>query len=414
MSQANLQLTDEQLEALKLMHSGQNVFLTGPAGSGKSLIVKEFCKTIDKKTFPVLASTGAAAVLIGGRTFHSFFGLGIMEGGLEATVKRALANRRVVSRLKKVTGVIIDEVSMLSSETLMAAEIICCQAREESLTPWGGLQVIAVGDFAQLPPVEARTRVKKWAFSSSVWERSNFQLVNLSKILRTSDVTYLKILKSVRMGLVTKDVLKFLGDHSDKEIPADNVTRLFPRRAQADNYNLSKLSELDTEKFIFKSIYFGPASYVNRLKQQAPVPDQLFLKKGCLVMLRQNDPKQRWVNGSTGILLDVNDDGLLIELLQNRRIVSVEKSTFSLLNADGAEVAAVTNYPVNLAYGTTIHKAQGMTLDQVVVNLKALWEPGQAYVALSRAKSPEGLYIEDWDEESIFVDSKVQEYYESF
>ena len=150
----------------------ENVFVTGAAGSGKSFLIERFLRAVaaSDEALPVLASTGAAAILVGGRTFHSFFGLGILQGGHQATVDRALKNKRLARRLKKARGVMIDEISMLSGQTLRAAEEIARRALDPE-RPWGGLRMIAIGDFAQLPPV-SNQGVRDWAFLDPTLDRT--------------------------------------------------------------------------------------------------------------------------------------------------------------------------------------------------------------------------------------------------
>lgn len=365
----------------------------------------------DPKKFPVLASTGAAAVLVGGRTFHSFMGLGIMEGGKDATLMRALKDRRLIARLKKTQGFILDEVSMLSGETLDAAESICRHARE-SEEPWGGLRVIAVGDFAQLPPVQRFGGPRKWAFLHRVWERTNFKSVVLKQNMRSEDPEFLSILNEIRQGLVSDRVSEFL---NLKKLAADDFfegTRLFPRREQTEAFNTNELEKLDTQMYCFPASYSGQERFVEQLKKHTPLPEELFIKVNALVMMRQNDPKQRWVNGSTGYVREISKSEITVELL-NGRTVKVEPVTFSLLNAEGLPVAGVTNFPITLAYAATIHKAQGMTLDKLMVNLSQLWEPGQAYVAISRVVDPKNLRVEDWSPSSFKFDPIVQKFYET-
>ena len=166
------------------------MFLTGEAGAGKSFVIREFRRSLDEKNFPTLASTGAAAVLVGGRTFHSFFGLGIMEGGAEATLQRALGDRRVVRRMQKIDGFIVDEVSMLSADTLAVAERICQLARDDH-RPWGGVKAIVVGDFAQLPPVTRWGQQRIWAFESHAWLKSEFESIYLSENHRTGEKDFI-------------------------------------------------------------------------------------------------------------------------------------------------------------------------------------------------------------------------------
>ncbi|MBT4762632.1 MAG: AAA family ATPase [Bdellovibrionaceae bacterium] len=406
------QLSAQQNQALELMLKGENIFLTGEAGSGKSYVIREFMKKKNKKDYPILSSTGMSAVLIGGRTFHSFFGLGIMEGGLEKTVLRALKDKRVIKRLQKAHGIIIDEISMLDGTTLEAAEIITQKARDFELLPWGGLQIIAVGDFLQLPPISKSSR-KKWAFQHPIWKYSRLQNVILNENQRTKNSEFLDILSTVREGKTNPPVQKFL----DSKIPSTEdamenmeATYLYPRRFQTDKHNQQKLNGIDSPLITSKSIYLGRDIFIQKLKKAAPVPEEIHLKKDAYIMIRKNDPKGRWVNGSTGILKEIQDGVLVVELL-NGRVAEIEKATFSMLDAEGNEVASVVNFPVTLAYATTIHKAQGMTIDRLVVNLKNLWEPGQAYVALSRVRDPNHLFIQDWTPASIKADQQVVDFY---
>ncbi|MEK7563713.1 MAG: AAA family ATPase, partial [Patescibacteria group bacterium] len=156
-------LTPCQEKAMEMLRREGNIFLTGAAGTGKSFLLDQYLQRKPTDEFPIVASTGAAAVIVGGRTFHSFFGLGILEGGIEATVQRAMRNRRLILRLQRACCVIIDEISMLSGTTLLAADRIARRARHCN-KPWGGLRIIAVGDFAQLPPVTPGNEQKDWAF----------------------------------------------------------------------------------------------------------------------------------------------------------------------------------------------------------------------------------------------------------
>jgi ATP-dependent DNA helicase PIF1 len=167
---------------------------------------------------------------------------------------------------------------------------------------------------------------------------------------------------------------------------------------------------LPGEMICFPAVYSGQTRSIEQLKKNSPLPEELWLKHNALVMLRQNDPKGRWVNGSTGHVRQIEANEIRIELL-NGRHVSIEPVTFSMLNAEGATMAAVTNFPITLAYAATIHKAQGMTLDRLMVNLNSLWEPGHAYVAISRVIDPANLRVEAWQPSSIKADPIVEEFY---
>ena len=406
------QLSEEQIYALDMCESGENIFLTGGAGSGKSYVIREFMKNKDEKQMPILASTGAAAVLLGGRTFHSFFGLGIMEGGPKATLDRLMEDKRALKRIRQVEGVIIDEVSMIPGDALMVAEAISQIARESTL-PWGGLRVIAVGDFGQLPPVTRSGQKRDWCFLNDVWKRTDFQTCQLKLNQRIQNIDFLNVLADIRDGQMTTRVREFLEEHTKAHDEDHPGTRLFPRRDQSEDYNQKKLAEINEAEVIVDSIYLGEQRYIEILGKSAPVPAQLKLKIGCRVLFLKNDMQRRWVNGTRGTLTHYEADHLIIRK-EGGREVKVEKISFSMLDAEGNAKASVIQFPVILAYATTIHKSQGATLDELWCDLGALWEPGHGYVALSRLRDPAGLHIVRWSPRSFIVDPEVQKFYGQF
>lgn len=405
-----MKLTNDQQQALDLMREGRNLFLTGPAGSGKSFVLKAFASEQDPKQFPILSSTGASAVLVGGRTVHSFFGLGILEGGPERALERALRDRRVVRRIKKIKGFILDEVSMISGEVLGVMEELCRLAREKS-EPWGGLQVIMVGDFCQLPPVSPYGQAHDWAFLHSAWLRSDLHIQILNFNHRSQNTDFLRVLSKIREAVVDEEVIEFMNSRQlEVDMEEWRGTLLFPLRKTVESYNLMRLRQLDSKSRIYTSLYTGSERFVGALKKNSPLPERLELKEAALVMLRTNDPRQRWVNGTLAFVREMQDNEIQLELLSGRP-VSLEKTSFSLLDGDGNVVASVTNFPLTLAYASTIHKSQGMTVDRVHVDLDRLWEPGQAYVALSRVRNPEDLSLLKWSKSSIRCDERVRDFY---
>lgn len=401
----------EQQIAFEVLQSGENVFVTGGAGSGKSYLIRHFMKTVDPKTMPILASTGAAAVLLGGRTFHSFFGLGIMEGGPQETYHRVKEDAKVLRRLAQVEGVIIDEISMISASALEVAESLSRHARQSSL-PWGGMRVIVVGDFAQLPPVTRSGQKREWSFLSTIWEQSGFQTVELTKNQRTYDQQFLDVLNDIRRGHVGEQVKTYLDQKLREHDEEDETTRLFPRRDQSEFFNQKKLSQIVQPEVKIPSIYLGQERLVEALKKNSPIPGELSLKVGCKVLFLQNDPNKRWVNGTKGTVVQIEADKIIVEK-ETWRHVTVDKTQFSLQDAEGRTVASVINFPLTLAYATTIHKSQGATLDEIWVDLSRLWEPGQAYVALSRLRSGEGLKLLSWRPQSVITDPAVNRFYQN-
>ncbi len=404
-----IELSAEQKIALEVLQSGENVFLTGGAGSGKSFVIRQFMRKQNPKELPILASTGAAAVLVGGRTFHSFFGLGIMEGGPKETLKRGLEDMKLMKRLREVEGVIIDEISMIPSVALEVAENFARAARESDL-PWGGMRMIVVGDFAQLPPVTMHGKTREWSFLSPVWEKSGFQVVELTESQRSFDSEFLQVLADVRQGKVTPLVREYLDSKIREHDEEDESTRLFPRRDQSEIFNQKKLAQIPEPEVKISSIYLGQDKLIESLKKNSPIPGELVLKVGCKVLFMQNDPSKRWVNGTKGTVVDITPDKITVEK-ETWRHVTVDKAQFSLQNAQGDVVASVINFPLTLAYATTIHKSQGATLDDLWVDLSRLWEPGHAYVALSRLKSGAGLKLLAWNARSILTDTKVTQFY---
>ena len=406
-------LTPCQQKALDILMREGNVFLTGAAGTGKSFLLEHYLKGKPADGFPIVASTGAAAVIVGGRTFHSFFGLGILEGGPEVTITKALHNRRLIRRLNRAHCVIIDEVSMLSGLLLQTAERICRHARDHD-EPWGGLRIIAVGDFAQLPPIAERNAEKDWAFRHPVWEMSNFQPALLSTVMRTQDLGFLKILNLVREGIVNDTVCDFLDARTEESTEETEGPRLYPRREQADHYNMERLNRIDRPVHAFRTEYAGKETDIEKAKKNFPILETLLLKEGALVMMRKNDVSgdMRYVNGSLGIVERIGGETLIIRLLTDEKITAVPEK-FSSLDGDGKELVSAWNFPVTLAWATTIHKSQGASLDRLILNMEHLWEPGQAYVALSRVRSGRGLSIACWDSSSIRAEPLVTAFYNS-
>lgn len=409
-------LCEEQINALNQLNSGENIFLTGQAGSGKSYLIREFIKEIGSKDFPVLASTGAAAVLVGGRTFHSFFGLGILEGGPEKAKEKAFKDGKLKKRLNQIEGIIIDEISMISGEVLNVAEEIARHHRGNQ-HPFGGLRVIAIGDFAQLPPISKLLTKspdeRDWCFKHQVWMRAQFQTAFLKTNHRTEDADYLKVLNLVRQGLFTREVGEFL--NSKTKVHDENASgiRLFPFRKQSEDYNNYQLSKINAEEISVPTIFWGESLKLDKIKQNFPFPEELKLKVGAEVIFTQNDPQKRWINGTQGRVVSYQENKFIIEK-KSGRDVTVDKVQFDFLNGDGEIVVSAIQFPLALGYATTIHKSQGATLDELWCDLARLWEPGQAYVALSRLKSSKGLNLIKWSPASIKADKDVMGFYRRF
>jgi ATP-dependent exoDNAse (exonuclease V) alpha subunit len=409
-----LKPNSEQTIAIEILKSNNNVFLTGPAGVGKSFVINQFIDSRETKPV-VLASTGVAAVLIKGRTFNSFFGLGIMEGGISNTLARALKIKKVKERLKEVKEVVIDEISMIPAEAFFVASLIAQNIRNSS-APFGGIRIVVVGDFLQIPPVNPKSD-EKWLFQTQTWNECEFKVITLTKTMRTSDEPFIDILKKIRFGVCDDKVKDFFNSRM-RPLSDDFVgTVIFGRKNQVEDYNNKKLNQnpnqihkFETEIKIFKTKSYQqtPETLIN----QSPIPPVLYLKVGALVMIRKNDIEGKYVNGSLGFVSSIGTNLISVKLLANKH-VTIEPEVFQILDAGGDPIAEITNFPLTLGWATTIHKAQGSSIDRVHMNLKNLWESGQAYVAVSRAKDPNQLFIEDWSTSSIKVDQNVIQYYQN-
>ncbi len=405
-------LNPEQEEALEFLKSDGNVFLTGAAGTGKSFLIREYLKTKTSKT-PIVASTGAAAVIVGGCTFHSFFGLGILKGGVEKTVERALKDRRLINRITDTKEVIIDEISMIDPEAFYAAEQICRYILNLDL-PFGGLRIVAVGDFFQLPPIQKNQR-SFWLFQTKTWANLYFHTINLKKIMRTEDKDFIEALNYIRQGECPQFVSDFFSNKKPKTKDNFEGTVLFGRRMHVEDFNRRKLDKIESPVTTYKSkitIKKKSNLTVERVLSVSPLPEEISLKKGALVMIRKNHPFGHYVNGTLAHVDYLGVETIKVKTLGGTYI-DFEKESFEILNADGGLEATIENFPISLAWASTIHKAQGASIDLISVDLAGLWERGQAYVALSRAKSSEGLFVENWDPKYIKSDERVRAFYDS-
>ncbi|MCI5073098.1 DEAD/DEAH box helicase [bacterium] len=406
------QLSEAQQIAMDSIVEKGNFFITGPAGAGKSFFVKHYIRQLlkqhSKKEVAVLGSTGAAAILIGGRTFHSYFGLGIGQGTHDQIVGRAIDNKRVAWRLRKAKVIIIDEVSMIPGQLLAAAEHITRIVRESD-EAWGGVKIICVGDFAQLPPV-SQAYQKPWAFMHPVWQFSGFEPIVFDKSIRSEDAYFLEHLHQIRKGTFSQTTAGFLDSLMEHE-PKEFSTHLYARKNQVASYNAARLDEIDASSSFFTTVYQGNERYLESFKRSLPIEDIIELKIGALVMIRINDPKMRYVNGTLARVVKTEPE-LLHLLTEKGQTIELEKVKFSLLNADAEIALTAENFPVSLAWASTIHKIQGATIDRIRVGIENLWEPGQAYVALSRVRKAEDIELIAWDENSLMADPMVMQFYE--
>ena len=441
---ATMELSLEQEQAMTTFKAGQNMFLTGPGGTGKTALIKqmvETCKTTGRK-IQVCALTGCAAVLLNcqAKTVHSWAGIGLANGPADLIVKRVTTNKFKSAGWKKIDVLIIDEVSMMSQKIFEMLDSIGRSVRKATAhLPFGGLQIICSGDFYQLPPVmrdedqQNDPTAAAFCFESPQWKTTFAATIQLKKIFRQTDLVYTTILNQIRMGKLYKSSLEILTPHIGKPLPDTFVpTILLPRRREAEMINVMELAKLTGEEKIYNlaPIEALPESattttkkpIVNISKEQRDMEHNflsnsimadkvIVLKKGAQVMCIANldmESSEPIVNGSQGVVIDFVG-GLPLVKFNNgaRRTVG-----FHTWNSENVPAVGVKQIPLIYAWAITIHKAQGVSLDMAQIDAGSnIFECGQTYVALSRVKSLEGLYLTAFNPQKIKVNKKVQEFY---
>ena len=444
-----MELSPEQEKAIAVFNEGSNMFLTGPGGTGKTALIKkivDLCKTNGKKV-QVCALTGCAAVLLNcqAKTVHSWAGIGLANGPADLIVKRVITNKYKASAWKKIDVLIIDEVSMMSQKIFEILNSIGQKVRKDT-RPFGGLQVIFSGDFYQLPPVarEEDQADIAFCFESLDWPTTFPVVVQLKKIFRQTDETYTTILNQIRVGKLFKSSLEILTPHIGKPLPDTFVpTILLPRRRDAEMINARELEKLPSEKKIYtlskaeilpeqakKQAKQQPAQAQAKQQQQEPAisaeqhemeynflmnnimaDKEIVLKKGAQVMCIANidmESSEPIVNGSQGIIIDFVGNLPLVQFNSGaRRTVG-----FHTWNSETYPSIGVKQIPLIYAWAITIHKAQGVSLDMAQIDAGSnIFECGQTYVALSRIKSLQGLYLTAFNPQKIKVNKKVQAFY---
>jgi len=394
-------LSEEQARLIDyIVETRANVFLTGRAGTGKTTLTRALLKQLGSKA-AVLAPTGVAAMHAGGQTLHSFFRLPprLIE---PADVKR-LKNARAVKALEVL---VIDEISMVRADMMWAIDASLRMNRNSS-APFGGVQMVLVGDLAQLPPVvqgeEAGYLEMAYGgpffFHTPAFRDAGFTLVELETVYRQSDPDFIEILNAIREGEIRRDQGRRLNEQvtgrGALEASETHVV-LTPTNAAAARINAARLEELVGEPRLLPGKVEG--QFEERVR---PTDEPLVLKPGARAMLIRNDPAGRWVNGSLGTVADVTPDGVRVRVGEDTHTVEPVKWERFRYTADPRTeslkketIGAFEQFPLRLAWAMTIHKAQGLTLDKVYLDLPGrLFAHGQAYVALSRARTLEGLEL---------------------
>lgn len=401
-----LVLTKEQEQVLSLCLSGRSVCVLGYAGTGKSLLLRRVVKEFASRgiKYAVTASTGIAAVSIEGRTIHSWSGLALFED--KPINKMVLAMGAVALENVRTTDVLLlDEISMVSPFMIDTMDNVFRLVRSNHTTVFGGLRVIFFGDFAQLPPIESGKGRGEYAFESKAWDLLfplPDQIVQLTRVMRQSsstpeDMAFLRSLEEMRAGMLSSESLTFLNSLRRPVSGGDGIvpTTLYSTNHEVDADNQRELEKLPGQAITFVATETGPRAGREILQKNCRAPLELVLKVGAQVVLLKNlDVENGLANGSRGVVVGFIEPGFVgpvIRFVSGLTISFAQQTPFSVSVPNGK--ATRLQFPLRLAWAITTHKSQGMTLDRVKVNLERAFAPGQAYVAFSRVRSPDGLEL---------------------
>lgn len=408
-----------QKEALKVLKMGKNVFLTGPAGSGKTHILNEYIQFLKQHgvEVAVTASTGIAATHLKGMTIHSWSGIGIKNFLTDYDLDNLEQKAYLWKRFEKTKVLIIDEISMLSSSTLDCIDRVA-KLFKRNEEPFGGLQIIFSGDFFQLPPIEKKpvfedqtiffdeeenSRIP-FAFKSKAWKDCDLHTCYLSEQFRQEDNELVGVLSEIRDGELSEKSLEIL---NKRIINEDNpeITKLYTHNINVDTFNLKKLQSLKTEGKDYLMAGRGKPNLLDALKRGCTVQEKMVLKLGALVMFVKNNPVAGYVNGTVGEIVSFEEGYPVVETKSGERFLA-SPQTWAIEEGDKV-LAEISQVPLKLAWAVTIHKSQGMTLEKAVIDLSNSFVEGQGYVALSRVKTLDGLFLRGFNKMAVAVHDEI-------
>lgn len=409
-------MDDEQKMCMQSMINGQNIFITGGGGVGKSYLIKMFIKMFfSDKIIGVTSTTGTSALLINGTTVHSYLGIGLGTDDIKTLYEKIKKKRFYLSRWKKLDTLIVDEISMMSPDLFDKLENLARVIRDND-EPFGGIQMIITGDFLQLPCIDNN----KFCFEASSWKTVVKKIVYLRKIYRQEDEKFQNCLNNIRIGVINNEVKSILNSRLNKKI--DNKyniipTKLYSTNMSVDDVNIEELNKLTQDFYEYESTITIKnkkltESAINMFKRLCPCQELLQLCVDTQVMLIRNlDVPAGLVNGSRGVIIKFINDVPVVRFMNG-----VEKQ-ISFIGWDfysGIDLQlTISQIPLRVAYACTHHKTQGMTLDCVELNLSDIFEYGQAYVALSRVKNLDSLVIKSIDYNKIKAHPKALEFYKN-
>lgn len=396
--------------ALEIMLSGESVLLTGPAGAGKTYVLNQFIRLAkhEGKHVSVTATTGLAATHLGGTTIHSWAGIGVNDYISDGFADHLAKGRREI--IEKTDVLVIDEISMLHDFRLDMVDEVCRLVRKEPDLPFGGIQIIMSGDFFQLPPINrGDSRAGSFVVNANVWQELDPVICYLEEQHRQDDEKLIEILNAIRAGDVRRGHAETLLSRTEV-FPDDfeKLTELHTVNIDVDTLNEAKLAELDEDEVSYEQTTTGSENYVENLQRSVLAPKVLKLKQGALVMAVKNSLDRKYVNGSIGTVVgfEPHTEYPIVEFLNGKEI-SMQPETWELRDGDKKR-ASITQIPLRLAWAITVHKSQGMTLDAARIDLRKAFVEGMGYVALSRVKNIENLYLTGINQMALRVSEEAQ------
>ena len=424
------QFTDCQKKFVEYLFSGENILLTGPAGSGKSFALKAVFKFFENNGIVLskTALTGVAALNIGGSTLHSWAGIGLAQEEADELLKMVRYNKKATTRIRKSQILFVDEISMASGSLIDKLDCIFKLIRRNE-KPFGGIQMVFVGDFLQLPPIFKSSHAEKesgFAFRAKSWKRAMIKTICLKEIKRQdTNSEFAQMLNLIRVGDPSK--IGILKDRINFKFPDDGVkpVKIFCKNVDVSRLNEDELNKIQGMEYKFWAVDSGSEHHVKFLDKNCKAPRELKLKVGAQVMLLTNlDVDMGLVNGSVGVVErvisgTVGTGGVEIHFANGVRS-TVTKNKWEIkedeLGIDGKirskTIASREQIPLCLAWATTVHKSQGSTIDRAEIDVSEAFAAGQVYVALSRVRTLEGLSVKPFAVNRLFVNQECLDFYE--
>lgn len=419
-------LSAKQKQSVYAIEDGSNVFITGSAGTGKSFLLQYLKRNYLSSGLHITASTGIAAINVGGQTIHSWSGIGLGNLPSQQLIKNLATPKfsHLKKRIRMANMLAIDEISMISAKIFDLLNDLFKDIRKSNKA-FGGLQLILFGDFLQLPPVDRSYDLHSnynFCFQSKAWNELDLKSFVLDESFRQKDQHFIGLLNNIRFGQISSDDIKIL----ESRINLDNVndgikpTILVTHNSQMESINKIALQKIPHSSHFFEASFKGDSNKIENLRKNCLATEKLELKIGCQVMMLKNTyQKEGVINGSLGIVKDFTlKKGYPIVEFKNGALITIAPEDWVLEKYDQSkeelvEEAKMTQIPLIPSWAITIHKSQGMTLDKIKCNLTYSFSDGQIYVALSRVKTLEGLFIEGLDFNKIRANKDVVNFYQN-